>query len=88
MKNFANPKGCGFNCVTVDFVQVCRNEHSSVSLPETIKTNSEYLMKPRICYLGAPVVAEWKRIQLITMRLPVRYLASLSKLKIRHCHEL
>lgn len=33
MKNFANPKGCGFNCVTVDFVQVCRNEHSPVLMP-------------------------------------------------------
>lgn len=35
MKNFANPKGCGFNCVTVDFVQVCRNEHSPVLMPSS-----------------------------------------------------
>ena len=37
---------------------------------------------------GVPVVAQWKRIQLGTMRLPVRSLASLSGLRIWHCHEL
>ena len=37
---------------------------------------------------GVPVVAQWKRIQLGTMRLQVRTLASLSGLRIWHCHEL
>ena len=33
-------------------------------------------------------MAQQKRIQLGTMRLPVRSLASLSGLRILHCHEL
>ena len=40
------------------------------------------------CYKGVPVVAQWKRIRLGIMRLWVRSLASLSGLKIQHCHEL
>ena len=37
---------------------------------------------------GVPVVAQWKRIQLGTMRWWVRSVASLSGLRIWHCHEL
>ena len=37
---------------------------------------------------GVPVMAQWKRIQLETMRLRVRSLALLSGLKIQRCHEL
>ena len=37
---------------------------------------------------GVPVVAQWKLIQLRTMSLWVRSLASLSGLRIHHCHEL
>ena len=37
---------------------------------------------------GDPVVAQWKRIRLGTMRFLVRSLASLSGLRIRHCHEM
>ena len=37
---------------------------------------------------GGPIVAQQKRIRLETMRLQVRSLASLSGLRIRHCHEL
>ena len=37
---------------------------------------------------GVPVVAQWKRIQLGTMKLQVRSLASLSGLRIWHCCEL
>ena len=33
-------------------------------------------------------MAQWKQIQLGTMRIWVRSLASLSGLRIRHCHEL
>ena len=35
-----------------------------------------------------PIVAQWKRIQLGTMRLWIQSLASLSGLRIGHCHEL
>ena len=38
--------------------------------------------------IGAPVVAQQKRIHLETMRLQVQYLASLSGLRIWRCHEL
>ena len=38
--------------------------------------------------LGVPVMALQKRIQLGTMRLQVRSLASISELRIRHHHEL
>ena len=37
---------------------------------------------------GAPVVAQRERIQLGTMSLQVRSLASISELRIRHCREL
>ena len=37
---------------------------------------------------GVPMVAQWKRIQLGTMRLQVQPLALLSRLRIRQCHEL
>ena len=38
--------------------------------------------------IGVPVVAQGKQSQLGTMRLWVRSLASLSGLRIQHCHEL
>ena len=37
---------------------------------------------------GVPVVAQWKQIQLVSARMPVRSLASPSGLEICHCHEL
>ena len=37
---------------------------------------------------GVPLVAQWKRIRLGTMKLRVRSLASLSGLRIWHCREL
>ena len=37
---------------------------------------------------GVPVMAQWKRIRLGTIRLRVRSLASLSGLRIQHCCEL
>lgn len=37
---------------------------------------------------GVPVVAQWRRIRLVTVRLWVQSLASLSGLGIRHCYEL
>ena len=37
---------------------------------------------------GVSVVAQWKPTRLVSMRLQVGSLASLSGLRIRHCHEL
>ena len=37
---------------------------------------------------GVPITAQWKRIQLGTMRLQVRSLASLRGLRIQRCREL
>ena len=39
-------------------------------------------------YLGVPLMAQQKQIRLGTMRFRVRSLASLSVLRIWHCHEL
>ena len=38
--------------------------------------------------VGVPIVAQWKRIRLGTMRLWVQSLASLGGLRIQHCGEL
>ena len=38
--------------------------------------------------LGVPIVAEWKRIWLVSMRMRVQSLASLSGSRIQHGHEL
>ena len=38
--------------------------------------------------LGVPIMVQWKRIPLGTMRLGVGSLALLSGLRIRYCHEL
>ena len=38
--------------------------------------------------LGVPIVAQWKPIQLGTMRFRVRSLASINGLRIWCCHEL
>ena len=37
---------------------------------------------------AVPVVVQWKRMQLGTMRLQVQSLASLTELRIWHCREL
>ena len=37
---------------------------------------------------GVPIVAQWKQIQLETMRLWLRSLASVSGLRIQCCHEV
>ena len=37
---------------------------------------------------GVPTVVQWKRIRLVSMRMQVRSLASLSGLRIQHCCEL
>ena len=42
----------------------------------------------RIRLHGVPIMAQWRRIQLGTMRLWVRSLASLSGLRIWGCREL
>ena len=51
-----------------------------------------YRRYPRIfsrrTLLGVSVVVQWKQIQLVSMRMPVRSPASLSGSGIRCCHEL
>ena len=47
-----------------------------------------WLFTFKVHFLEVPVVADWKRIWLGTMRLRVRFLASLSGLNIQCCHEL
>ena len=37
---------------------------------------------------GVPIMAQWKQIQLGTMRLQVQSLALLTGLRIQHCHDL
>ena len=39
-------------------------------------------------FLGVPVVAQWKQIRLLSMRMRVQSLALLSGLRIQHCCEL
>ena len=38
--------------------------------------------------VGVPIVAQWKLIQLVSMRIQVRFLALFSGLRIWCCHEL
>ena len=60
------------------------SESMSVWCPfQTFKTKTTQNSKH-----GVPIVAQWKQIWLVTMRLRVRTLALLSGLRIRHCHEL
>ena len=62
---------------------------------DELKNSAQHVASTSQCELllkcnfwGVPVVVQWKRIQLGTMRLWVRSLALLSGLRIRHCHEL
>ena len=43
---------------------------------------------PQKGHAGVPAVAQWKRICLASMRMQAQSLASLSGLRIWHCHEL
>ena len=54
---------------------------------ETFFNKFPYL-KNKKTKTGVPVVAQWKLIQLGTIRLQVRSLASISGLRIRGCREL
>ena len=60
----------------------------TLSLTLEILTDFWRAYESKISRSGVPIVAQWKRIQLGTMRLQVRSLASLSGLRIQHCHEL
>ena len=55
---------------------------------ESRKKRQKEEQRNRNSWLGVPVVAQQKQIQLGTMRLQVRALASLSGLRIQHCCEL
>ena len=48
-------------------------------MPKTIKQNS---------HMGVPIVVQWKRIQLVSLRMWIRSLASISGLRIQRCSEL
>ena len=56
-------------------------------MPSTVLEVKQKLLVKR-SLRGVPVVAQWKRIRLGTMRFRVRSLATLSGLRIRCCHEL
>ena len=58
-------------------------EHCKPAITEKVKIIIKK-KKP----LGVPVMAQWKRIRLGTMRLQVQSLALLSGLRIPHCREL
>ena len=66
-------------------VQVVRANFSQELLQERLRYRTELHSKTRT---GVPIVAQWKRIQLGTMRLQIPSLASLSGLRIWHCCEL
>ena len=51
-----------------------------------LQTGVRWLSK--VNCLGVPILVQRKRIQLGTIRLRVRSLASLSRLRIQRCHEL
>ena len=42
----------------------------------------------KVNFFGVPIVAQWKRIQLVSVRMWVQSLASLNGSGIWHCHEL
>ena len=49
--------------------------------------DSMFCLNNFLC-LGVPVVAQWKRIWLASTKTQVRFLASLSGLRIQHCSDL
>ena len=65
------------------------NDHQTIITRRVMEgTRHLNMNKQKYSLRGAPIVVQQKRIQLGTMRLWVRYLASLSGLKIWPCHEL
>ena len=52
-----------------------------------VSTEGTYLNLIKVIY-GVPIMAQQKQIQLGTMRMRVRSLASLRGLRIQRCHEL
>ena len=53
-----------------------------------IKAREHHIFKRNFKVYGAPVVAQWKRTRLGTMKFWVRSLALLSGLRIWRCHKL
>ena len=60
--------------------------HSKISL--LFYTHTCMHTHRKISKYGGPIVAQWKRIRLVSMRLQVQFLASLSGSGIGPCHEL
>ena len=65
------------------FLQIPGKCRQNLSLGEL-----SVILSLKIIILGVPIVAQWKQIWLVSMRTQVRSLASLSGLRIPHCHEL
>ena len=65
------------------YCKLCYNEHDVSPHMGQDGHHQKSLQK-----VGVPIVAQWRRIQLGTMRLLVQSLASLSELRIQHCCEL
>ena len=63
-------------------------DRAPVSQVPLIRRQSVHEYKAPSSGLGVPVMAQWKQIQLGTMRLQVRSLPSLSGLRIQHCRDL
>ena len=68
-----------------------KKKFSSFSLPSQRNTNKT-IEKPKVCFKiclwGVPIEAQRKQTSLAFVRTQVRFLASLSGLRIRCCHEL
>ena len=63
-------------------------ELSALKPPELTLCISFGFLKKNLLFWGVPIVAQWKWSRLVSARMQVPSLASLSGLWIRHCHEL
>ena len=80
-------------CVAMGVVQAGSYSSNStprlgISICQWFSSKKQKKKKKRKWILGVPVMAQWKQIQLGTIRLWVRSLALLSGLRVQHCHEL
>ena len=69
------------HCIAVDYIRL-QFIHHHVLLRAGV-TNITKMIK-----WGVPIVMQWKRTQLVSMKMRVRSMASLSRLRIWHCCEL
>ena len=69
---------------TVSMTTFCSRKRHYLYFPRILKIQTSLKKSPE----GVPIVAQWKRIQLETMKFRVRSLAVVSGLNIQCCHEL